>query len=152
VVVVEIDGEPDIDNVYRQLANEPVVLGTYFANIQSDTASYNFGWATRKGNFLQDIKSTEDRISWEVRIKTPGSYRLDLKYATQTEQAGSQISVDVAGQTLRHEVVGTADWIGNILQVQLQEMVKVKGTTTFGCLRVLSLVKSSLSPPGPTRL
>lgn len=122
VVVVEIDGEPEIDNIYRQLANEPVELGTYFANLHSNTASYNFGWATRKGNFLQDIKSTADRISWEVRIKTPGSYRLDLKYATQTDQAGSELFVDVAGQTLQHKVVGTADWTGNILQVQRQEM------------------------------
>lgn len=33
-----------------------------------------------------------------------------------------EIFVDVAGQTLQHKVVGTADWTGNILQVQRQEM------------------------------
>ena len=116
VVVVELEGEPDINNVYRQKGKDPIELGTYFANIESKTAKYNFGKATRKGDFIQDIKSTDDRIFWDVYVSTPGSYKLSIVQATQMEQSGSKFTFEVAGQILAAEVSGTASWEGDILQ------------------------------------
>lgn len=122
VVVVELDGEPRINAVYRQKGSHPIELGTYFATIESDKARYNFGFATRKGNFIQDIESTNDQISWDFVIQSPGEYRVIIKQATQNNQAGSQYLVIVGEQVLRATVDGTADWQGDILQVQRQEM------------------------------
>jgi alpha-L-fucosidase len=122
VVVVELKGEPDINNVYRQKGKDPIELGTYFATIESKTAKYNFGKATRNGDFIQDIKSTNDRVSWDVYVSTPGRYKLSIIQATQMEQSGSKFTFEVAGQILTAEVLGTASWEGDILQVQRQEM------------------------------
>lgn len=122
VVVVELDGDPDINNVYRQRGSERVELGTYFAKIESKKAHYNFGFATRKGNFIEDIESINDRISWDFVVNTPGEYRVTIKQATQNDQAGSKFRVEVDDQVIHATVEGTADWNGDILQVQRQEM------------------------------
>ena len=122
VVVLELEEEPKINNVYRQKGNASVELGTYFASIESEKARYNFGYATRKGNFIQDIESTGDRISWDFVVNTPGDYRVVIKQATQNEQAGSKFRIEVGGHSIQAAVEGTADWGGDILQVQRQEM------------------------------
>lgn len=123
VVAVEIAGEPDINNVYRQIGNNPITLSTGIAKIESETAKYNFGKATRKGNFIQDIKTPGDALHWEFNIQSPGKYVVAVEYATQNDQAGSRFTLEVDEKVgFRQTVHGTADWSGDILQVQRKTM------------------------------
>ena len=122
VVAVEIKGDPDINNVYRQKGDAPIELGSGIASIESETAQYNFGKATRKGNFIQDIESAGDRISWDFLVQTPGTYRVFVQYATQNDQAGSRYTVRFGSDSFAEIVEGTAQWEGDILEVRRREM------------------------------
>ncbi len=123
VVALEIQGEPDINNVYRQNGGQPIHLSSGLAQIESDTARYNFGKATRKGNFVQDIKTPGDKLTWTFQVNTPGKYKLSVEYATQNEQAGSYFTLELDGKIgYAHEIRGTANWSGDILQVERQSM------------------------------
>ncbi len=123
VVALEIIGEPDVNNVYRQKGKDPILLSSGIAKIESPTAKYNFGKATRKGNFVQDIKSPGDALHWEFNVRSPGKYVIGVEYATQTDQAGSRYILEVDETIgIKQTVEGTADWTGDILQVERKTM------------------------------
>lgn len=121
VVVLEIEGKPDIFNTTRQIENQPIVLSTAVAEIESKTANYNFGTATRVGNFIQDIASDGDTMTWGFQLKTPGKYKISVKYATQNPQAGSHFSIGINDLVSFNGIIrGTADWEGDLLEVKRQ--------------------------------
>jgi len=122
VVVLEIEGQPDVFNTYRQLGSDPLVLSAAIAHIDSDTATYNYGTATRIGNFVQDIKSPKDMITWDFQLKTPGKYAFKIRYAAQTPQAGSTFTLQLNDQSpFQGSIRGTADWEGSLLHVFRQQ-------------------------------
>ena len=121
VVVLEVKGKPEVHNTYRQLAGQSMVFSTAIARVDGPNASYNYGTATRKGNFVQDIKTPGDRVVWDFVVRTPGHYRVKIEYSAQNPQAGSEFALEVGDLATFNGVVrGTADWTGDLLEVQRQ--------------------------------
>ncbi len=119
VLVLEIKGEPDVYNTYRQMVGQPIELSTAIARVEGKAARYNFGTATRIGNFVQDIRDPTDRVQWDFLVRTPGEYVVNVKYAVQTPQAGSEFLVRISDMASFNAVTrGTADWTGDLLEVQ----------------------------------
>lgn len=155
VVALELAGRPAIVNRVRQEANDPIVLGAARARIESATAHYNYGRATRHGNFIEGIRSVQDRISWEFEVKAPGDYELAVQYAVDEGDEGGAFAVNLdGGEVRRATTVATADWEGPILEVKRQ--VYVDGAAerhdnrwVFG---TISLGRVTLDPAGPHRL
>ena len=121
VVVVEVEGQPEVYNTYRQQPGKSLEFSTAIARVEGQNASYNYGTATRKGNFVQDIKTPEDRVLWDFVVRTPGRYRVKIEYSAQHPQAGSEFAVKVGNLATFNGVVrGTADWTGDLLEVKRQ--------------------------------
>lgn len=121
VVVLEISGAPEVHNTFRQTPGESMNFSTAIARVEGPNASYNYGTATRKGNFVQDIKASADRVAWDFLLRTPGRYRVLIEYSTQNPQAGSEFDLKIgSAATFRGVVRGTADWQGDLLEVQRQ--------------------------------
>lgn len=121
VVVLEIKGKPEVHNTYRQQPGQSMTFSTAIARVEGPHASYNYGTATRKGNFVQDIKTPGDRVTWDFVVRTPGHYRVKIEYSAQHPQAGSEFALKVGDLATFNGVVrGTADWEGDLLEVQRQ--------------------------------
>ena len=121
VVVVEIEGSPDINNSIREDSNGVISLGSAYAAIESTTASYNYGKGTTYGNYIENIKSTGDTISWDFITKKPGSFRINVLYASKNNQSGSTYTLNIDDLVSFKEFVhGTADWDGDISTVRIQ--------------------------------
>jgi alpha-L-fucosidase len=121
VVVLEVEGKPDVYNTYRQTPGKPIELSTAIARVEGTSANYNFGSATRIGNFVQDIKSPDDRIHGDFLVRTPGEYVVKVNYAAQTPEAGSEFAVRIGGLVTFNAVTrGTANGTGDLLEVQRQ--------------------------------
>ena len=121
VVVLEVTGPPEVYNTYRQVPGQALEFSTGTARVLGENASYNYGTATRKGNFVQDIKTPADRVVWDFQLNTPGRYRVLIEYSAQYQQAGSTFALKVGDLATFNGVVrGTADWEGSLLEVQRQ--------------------------------
>ena len=121
VVVLELSETPKVHNTFRQTPGESMKFSTAIAQVEGPNASYNYGTATRKGNFVQDIKTPGDRVGWDFLLRTPGKYRVLIEYSAQHPQAGSEFALEVGDlASFRGTVRGTADWEGSLLEVQRQ--------------------------------
>ena len=121
VVVLELSEAPKVHNTFRQTRGESMKFSTAIAQVEGENASYNYGTATRKGNFVQDIKTSSDRIGWNFLLRTPGKYRVLIEYSAQNLQAGSEFALKIGDLATFNGVVrGTADWNGDLLEVQRQ--------------------------------
>jgi alpha-L-fucosidase len=121
VVVLELAEAPQVHNTFRQTPGESMKFSTAIAQVEGENASYNYGTATRKGNFVQDIKTSNDRVGWNFLLRTPGKYRVLIEYSAQTPQAGSEFALKVGDLATFHGIVrGTADWEGSLVEVQRQ--------------------------------
>jgi len=121
VVVLKLSEAPQVHNTFRQTPGESMKFSTAIAQVKGENASYNYGTATRKGNFVQDIKTPGDQVGWDFVLRTPGKYRVLIEYSAQNPQAGSAFALKIGDLAMFNGVVrGTADWEGSLLEVQRQ--------------------------------
>lgn len=108
VVVLQIDGEPDIAPIYiQQASNGSVELKAVDAIIEGDTAHYESG--DGKDN-IGSWTNADDTVSWSFAIRQPGTFRVAITYSCTSGAAGSQIAVAAADQTLKGKVRTTGQW------------------------------------------
>lgn len=122
VVVLELTADARIRNFIRSGDHGSIELRSGRAEIESTSAQYNYGRTTRHGNFIENIQSTGDRISWDFSVQQAGPYRVKVLYAVNTGEEGSTFSVNIdeTGK-LTATTQATADWEGPILEVRSLE-------------------------------
>lgn len=119
VIALELEGAPDVRNLIRQRDNETVSLAAARAAIAGERARYNFGSATRHGNFIEGLASPSDRLTWHFALAREGRYRVAAEYAVQPADAGGTFAVRCDDQPpLVAKTVATADWQGPLLEVR----------------------------------
>ena len=149
VVVLEVSGVPEVHNTFRQTPGESMNFSTAIARVAGPNASYNYGTATRKGNFVQDIKTSADRVEWDFLLRTPGRYRVLIEYSTQNSQAGSAFNLKIGdAATFRGVVRGPADWEGDLLEVQRQTFDAHERHNNLWTFQQHELGMINLSEPG----
>ncbi len=118
VIAVDLEGRPEVKNHLREQPDGRFELPAARARLSGEKLSYNHGSATRHGNYIEEIVSKDDRVSWDVIVERPGGYRVVLEYALQTGYAGSSFGVRVGdAEPLSATTRATATWEGSLLSV-----------------------------------
>ena len=108
VVVLEIEGEPEVEDVLfaRQRADGSVHLYATEATIHGNTAKYESGAKNCIGFWM----NKSDRVSWDLEIKTPGTFTVEVAQACERGAGGSEYVVGVAGSSVTGTVKDTGSW------------------------------------------
>ncbi len=108
VVVLEIEGAPDIDVLpIAEAADGSVTLKAADADIQGERIKYE----TRRGQGnIGAWSRAKDYVSWDFAVKHPGTFEVEATYACDRKSAGSKFNVQVGDQKLSSEVEDTGGW------------------------------------------
>ena len=157
MVVAEIDGKPQVDTsafqppmqsasadgAFNLSATQALLEGG--AQVESDTQAIGF-WS-----------STEDRVGWDVKVTTPGKYKVELEYACEPAAAGGKVELDVKGEGNMSEKVittvsETAGWrqfstmvLGNVMLPSGRVSLQFKALSINGG-GLMNLRKVTLTP------
>jgi len=65
----------------------------------------------RKGGYhISGWQSPDDFVKWNLKVSSPGNYKVSIKYASLPSWAGQGFKVSVGGKSLEAETLGTGDW------------------------------------------
>jgi len=130
IVVVEIDGEPEVES------NMPVESAEGMVDLPAEMADiHNPGYgehATLSGKgaetFIANWQDNRAKLNWVFKLQKPGRFRIEANMSCGTDS--SRFSVKLAGNTLEVAVRGTDDlqtfrWVnlGEIPVVDVQNTV-----------------------------
>jgi Alpha-L-fucosidase len=107
IVVLELDGTPEVDNALRQARDGSVDLPARFAEIHGTTARYEYGRGKDNIGYWTDAN---DWVSWEFVLERGGTFRVEITYACDKGTGGSEFVVEVTGQKLTGIVEETGSW------------------------------------------
>ncbi|MFQ6133877.1 MAG: alpha-L-fucosidase [Armatimonadota bacterium] len=107
VVVLEIEGEPQVDDALVQDDDGTIKLVAADALVHGRTARYEVGGGKNNIGFWVD---PSDWVSWQVTVKQPGRFTVEIVYACAEGTGGAQYRVEVGNQQLAGEVKETGSW------------------------------------------
>ena len=108
VVVAEIAGEPEVvPHVTTQAADGTVRLPAVEAVVHGETARYESGDGKDNIGFWTNA---QDWVSWEVTVKAPGKFEVEVAYACENGSEGSTFAVGVLDQQVKGKVEATGAW------------------------------------------
>ncbi|MCX7968630.1 MAG: carbohydrate-binding protein, partial [Armatimonadetes bacterium] len=107
IVVLELEGKPEVDNALYQAKDGSVDLHARFATVHGKTARYEYGGGKDNIGYWTD---QNDWVSWEFVIERGGNFRVEIVYACDKGTGGSEFVVEVAGQKLTGTVEETGSW------------------------------------------
>jgi alpha-L-fucosidase len=107
VVVLEISGPADVVYTFPQAADGSVKLPAIDATIHGSTARHDSAMGNENIGFWSDIK---DWVDWNLSVKKAGEFDVEVTYACNNADAGSEFTVEVAGKKLTGKVEGTGGW------------------------------------------
>ena len=107
VVVLEIEGPPQVDLSIRPQADGKIVLRAAEATIHGTSPRYESGGGKDNIGYWQDPK---DYVTWDFKPRTPGVYRVDVVYSCQAGAEGSEFTVALADQSLSGRSKSTGEW------------------------------------------
>ena len=107
VVVLEIEGPPQVDLSIRPQADGKIVLCAAEATIHGTSPRYESGGGKDNIGYWQDPK---DYVTWDFKPRTPGVYRVDVVYSCQAGAEGSEFTVALADQSLSGRSKSTGEW------------------------------------------
>ena len=107
VVVLEIEGEVEIDTSIRQAADGSVALAAAQATIHGSTARYESGGGKDNIGFWSNPK---DWVSWEFTVTRPGVFRVEVAQACVQGSGGSDYTVAIGSKVLKAKVKDTGSW------------------------------------------
>jgi len=108
VVVLEIEGEPDVAAPSAEVAADgSITLKAIDAIVHGSTAAYESGNGKDNIGFWTD---PADYVTWNVRIAEPGNYGVEIEYACPNGSEGSEYIVWLAGKELAGKVEQTGSW------------------------------------------
>jgi len=108
VIVLEITGEPEVVNVgITQAADGTLTLPAIEAVVHGQTARYESGDGKDNIGFWTDPK---DYVTWDITVKTPGTFEVEITYACEDPSAGSTFAVGAGREQLQGKVEPTGAW------------------------------------------
>jgi alpha-L-fucosidase len=115
VVVLEIEGQPELAAyALAQAADGSIALSAGDAalhgalQLESGHGKDNIGFWTNQN----------DWVSWDVTVKKPGKFDVELVYACENAAAGSEFTIAAGEEKLAGKVEGTGGW-GNFVTRKL---------------------------------
>jgi alpha-L-fucosidase len=109
VIVVQLDGPPDIDTTFviRQADDGSLRLPARLAEVHGYTARYESGHGKDNIGFWTEAS---DWVSWPLRVDHGGQFEVHLTQATDAGTGGSEFAVEVAAERLTGTVRETGSW------------------------------------------
>ncbi len=108
IVVMELDGLPEVDNALRQAKDGSLDLPARFAQVHGKTARYEYGHGKDNIGYWTDAN---DWVSWEFISEKSGTFLVEVTYACDKGNGGSEFIVEVGGQKLTGVVEETGSWM-----------------------------------------
>ena len=150
VIVLEIQGEPDVDNAIRQAADGTVLLQATDATVHGKSARYETGGGKDNIGYWTDPK---DWVSWEFALGKPGMFTVHITYACDPGTGGSEYILTVGDHELSGKIEGTSSWtdfvtkeLGRVnLAAAGHQTLSVKPNTMPGSA-VMNLKSVTLTP------
>lgn len=106
VVVLELDGMPDVDTQPLQQPSGTVGLPVYLG--QMHAAAPDSTLALSRTKIAQGWKSTDDWFSWQFKVSQPGEYDVRVivssPHRTHLATKGHTVAVSAAGQTVEGQL------------------------------------------------
>jgi len=140
VVVLEIKGKAEVvpQGLLKQAKDGTVILKSSNATVHGDTARYESGGGKDNIGFWTD---PQDYVTWDFKVTTTGSFNVEITFACERGNDGSDYTVIIAEQELSGTVRETGSWT---------EFVSEKiGTVKIGKAGVYTLtVKPKTMPRG----
>ncbi len=106
VVVLELDGEPDVDTTLMQQADETVMLFAHLAEIEASANDQDL--ALDRSATITNWKDTDSQVCWTFRIAEPGKFQVVLSTVAMRRpkiwQGGHTVEVGV-GDTMISKVI-----------------------------------------------
>ena len=107
VVVLEIEGEPDVVEATTAQADDgSIVLHARDATPHGTNIKYEQGSGKDNIGYWTDAN---DYVSWALQMHAAGTFELELTYACPNP-GGSEFVVEVAEQKLNGKVQATGSW------------------------------------------
>ena len=112
VVVVRFKEAPAVDPLaaappVRQADDVSVALKAADATIHGDTAQYESGGGKDNIGFWT---RAEDWVSWNVKVTRPGTFTVEITYASEPGSAGSEYAVTVGDGQVTGKTASTGSW------------------------------------------
>lgn len=135
VIVIDYVGQAKVLQTYYVVSGNfnIVEIPAYFArvkgnaNLKSLTYSHYYGdW--KHTNCIVDLKNTDDVISFDVRITTPGTYKIKLEYNSGAESALQEGVLSVNGSDFLFRTLKTGEFDRRAPLPLVQHSI---ATTTF---------------------
>ena len=112
VVVLELDGEPDVEPLPLQQPNGAILLPIHMATVNGPAGARKP--TLSNGGLLQNWKDTADRVTWSFKAAAAGEYEVRLVLGSPHWEhkvgSGHRLSVSVGGQVV-HGVATSAEEI-----------------------------------------
>jgi len=109
VVVLEIEGKAEVvpQGLLKQAKDGSVTLKASAATVHGDNAKYESGGGKDNIGFWTNA---QDYVTWDFKIKTPGSFNVEVTFACERGAGGSEYIVSVADLELTGTVRDTGSW------------------------------------------
>jgi alpha-L-fucosidase len=142
VVVLEIEGAPDVSQPLpiSQAPDGTISLPASEADLHGTNIRYEKG-DERDNIGYWDNKT--DWVSWDLDLKTPGKYDLEITYAIPNDQAGSKYTVNVGKEKVSAKVEATGDW-GNFTARKIGAINMPKAGQQTLAVRANSIAKDAV--------
>ncbi len=104
VVLLEIEGAPEVDNSIQPLPDGTILLSA------GDTTIHGYRARYTKGRGMDAVTRWTRRsqwLSWKFRVKKPGSFRVKITYSCPKGREGTRFSLRVDGNILSRKVRST---------------------------------------------
>jgi len=102
VVVLEIEGKPQVEETICQQASGNILLPGVLAKTEKGGQTFDLKFTARGGG--ADWKTPDVNLSWSFKVEKPGKYKLDL-VTTETGKHGSPVWI--GGQVVKINCNGT---------------------------------------------
>ena len=111
VVVLEINGDPDIDPYIVEQDEDGSVLLDYLSASTSGNAQKRFNRRGESGHFhISKMQTPEDFVEWHVQMNTPGTYHVDITYAARPGWEDALYVVEMSRERIEGTVQSTEGW------------------------------------------
>lgn len=117
VIALEFASDPTVKNSLYHSAGTILELPAARATLLSAQASYNYGQNVAHGDFIENLRPPNDRVSWTITLARAEKFRVEVNYAVQQAEAGGMFRLEIDNTTFSVRTQGTADWKGSILNV-----------------------------------
>jgi alpha-L-fucosidase len=107
VVVLEVAGEPKVENLLRAPASGPVEFRAVDAEIEGTTPRYESGGGKDNIGFWTDPKDT---VKWAMEGVKPGRYRVSVTYACDKGAGGATYRVTAGRASVKGTIRETGSW------------------------------------------